>query len=685
MNLEWKKVDNATGYKLYFGKDNPPTDTLNGIDVGDVETYTVENLEYLTTYYWKVVPYNTAGDAFECPVWSFTTEELITIPPCVRAVSPQDGSTEVGTINNGNIEVYLEWTSEETATGYKLYVGEDAAIDLGNVTSTTVQVPEYSHLYFWRVEPHNLEGDALNCPTWHFTTLEPVLINPVTTILTPVEEEGGYKMDVTVKDFIAVGAVSLVLNYVPEVISYKSIDINPALSGAISNDLGGQVRIGWLATAENLTVSLPPESVLFTMHFEVLPTTAETTQFTWSVVTGECEYASYGGEIIYNSTGTIPTCTNITYPSNGLLNVPLTITLKWIHALNTKGYKLYLGTDNPPTNVENGTDLGYVTEHTVTLETEKKYYWKLVPYNDTGDAINCPVISFITTGVPPICTKCITPEDGTLELPINLKLEWSSVQRATGYKLFFGIDVDNLNFFIDVGNNTSYQPASLIYDKIYYWKIVPYNYYGDADNCPIWKFSTEKATNENHPPVIKPQKFECKAYKNFNDVGRVHAYDPDETQLLRWDIVKGNEQDLFYIESCSGYLMYFKDPNMKVDSKSADGISAEGDLVKKFEIVVKVTDNAEKPLSSYAQITILVYYSYVFPIGELNAKKLSDSFQQPITGTIVSKDEKILFTKDSKESTFNETLAAISNEEKSEYKMSVITNDNKRIYIKIQN
>ena len=235
-------------------------------------------------------------------------------------------------------------------------------------------------------------------------------------------------------------------------------------------------------------------------------------------------------------------------------------------------------------------------------------------------------------------------------------------------------------------DNTTYTPAPLIYDKIYYWRVVPYNFYGEAINCPIWSFSTKKAGVENQPPVIKPQKFECKAYKNFNPVGRVHAYDPDETQLIRWDIVKGNENDYFYIESCSGYLMYFKDPNMKIGTENSNGISVDGDLVKEFQIVIKVTDNHPKnPLSSYAEMKILVHYPYVFPINDLDAKKLSDSFQQPIIGTSVSKDDNVIFTKESKEVTFDETLTAINNEEKGEYKMSVITSDNRRITIKVQN
>lgn len=74
-NLEWNSVGDATGYKLYFGTDNPPTNIENGTDLGNVTLYNpAGDLNNDETYYWKVVPYNTGGDASGCSVWSFTTE-----------------------------------------------------------------------------------------------------------------------------------------------------------------------------------------------------------------------------------------------------------------------------------------------------------------------------------------------------------------------------------------------------------------------------------------------------------------------------------------------------------------------------------------------------------------------------------------------------------------------------------
>jgi hypothetical protein len=74
-NLEWESNYNTTGYKLYFGTDNPPTNIVDGEDLGDVTNYDpVSDLDNNVTYYWKVVPYNAGGDASGCDVWSFTTE-----------------------------------------------------------------------------------------------------------------------------------------------------------------------------------------------------------------------------------------------------------------------------------------------------------------------------------------------------------------------------------------------------------------------------------------------------------------------------------------------------------------------------------------------------------------------------------------------------------------------------------
>ncbi|MDZ4121942.1 MAG: choice-of-anchor J domain-containing protein, partial [Candidatus Cloacimonadaceae bacterium] len=73
-NLSWANGGGApTGYKVYFGTNNPPTNIANGL-VQTGTTYASPNLlAYGTTYYWKIVPFNDYGDALDCPVWQFST------------------------------------------------------------------------------------------------------------------------------------------------------------------------------------------------------------------------------------------------------------------------------------------------------------------------------------------------------------------------------------------------------------------------------------------------------------------------------------------------------------------------------------------------------------------------------------------------------------------------------------
>ncbi|NVO03392.1 MAG: T9SS type A sorting domain-containing protein [Bacteroidetes bacterium] len=60
----------ATSYDFYFGTTAVPPFLLNRT----TNTYAIPNaLADNTTYYWKIVPKNAAGNAAACPTWSFTT------------------------------------------------------------------------------------------------------------------------------------------------------------------------------------------------------------------------------------------------------------------------------------------------------------------------------------------------------------------------------------------------------------------------------------------------------------------------------------------------------------------------------------------------------------------------------------------------------------------------------------
>jgi hypothetical protein len=67
----------TTGYKLYYGTTNgdttPPWNILSNSEMSTAVTYDPPGLlTWGQHYYWKIVPYNGAGSAINCPVWEFT-------------------------------------------------------------------------------------------------------------------------------------------------------------------------------------------------------------------------------------------------------------------------------------------------------------------------------------------------------------------------------------------------------------------------------------------------------------------------------------------------------------------------------------------------------------------------------------------------------------------------------------
>ncbi|MCX6272863.1 MAG: hypothetical protein NTU44_16950 [Bacteroidetes bacterium] len=91
--------------------------------------------------------------------------------------------------------------------------------------------------------------------------------------------------------------------------------------------------------------------------------------------------------------GAVPACAISPAPADGITTMPAL--LSWSDGGGgTLGYKVYLGTVNPPTTlVQNNSSLSYLLSG---LTSNTHYYWKIVPYNGAGEVTGCPIWSFIT-------------------------------------------------------------------------------------------------------------------------------------------------------------------------------------------------------------------------------------------------------------------------------------------------
>ncbi len=142
-SLNWSSSAGATGYRIYLGTDASATNILNGVDLGNVTSYTPSsNLSFLTNYYWRIVPYNSYGAAIGCSIWSFTTEST---NYCISNgnMSFADGITFVlfNSINN----------SSGKPAGYNDYTLQSTNVNIGQTYNLTVNL--------------NTDGDYTNYAT----------------------------------------------------------------------------------------------------------------------------------------------------------------------------------------------------------------------------------------------------------------------------------------------------------------------------------------------------------------------------------------------------------------------------------------------------------------------------------------------------------------------------------------
>ena len=114
--------------------------------------------------------------------------------------------------------------------------------------------------------------------------------------------------------------------------------------------------------------------------------------------------------ILVYEPGLIPDPAVVVSPADGVFDVDINTSLKWISGGGNgpTGYRLYFGTDGegvvPPSNIENNTDLQLVVEYTPSapLLYATTYYWMIVPYNDNGDAEGNEIWSFTVMEDPPV-------------------------------------------------------------------------------------------------------------------------------------------------------------------------------------------------------------------------------------------------------------------------------------------
>ncbi|MEY4595502.1 MAG: putative adhesin, partial [Bacteroidota bacterium] len=170
---------------------------------------------------------------------------------------------------------------------------------------------------------------------------------------------------------------------------------NPAAGTLPASGQVGNTAYNMIANCTNYSITLNP----------AFAGTTQRIVFTWrnDASVGTDPAATLDNVRIVTQVPPPPGCATLTSPANGsTTGCNSGFTLNWTAPTTggaPSGYKLFLGTNNPPNNIVNGTNLGNVLSYTPTgLLPNTVYYWRIVPTNGGGDATGCTVGTFTTGG-----------------------------------------------------------------------------------------------------------------------------------------------------------------------------------------------------------------------------------------------------------------------------------------------
>ncbi|MFV0571921.1 MAG: gliding motility-associated C-terminal domain-containing protein [Xanthomarina gelatinilytica] len=548
----------VTGYTLYMGTTPGGTDVLNGVDVGDVLTYNLPtNLDYETTYYVTIVPYNDNGPATNCNEQSFTTRldpnqiidcaagQVLNTVFCyengipmwteIYSFQSSDGSPLNLFFNSGTIETCCDTLRLEEGDGTLIYQGTGNAGNFAGMSfiSTTDRIVMFYEAdssvscssgsrVEWDFDVSCVDTTAVpNCNASLTTPLNGAIgvdensdltWRPATVLVT------GYILYVGTTpggtDVLNGVDVGNVLTYDPGTLAYETtyyVTIVPY------NDNGPATG----CTEESFTVKADPNQVVDCDTAEVINTVHcyENNEITeWWFA------ASTGGplSLFFNA---------------GFLEESASSGNTWDDLF------IYDGTDNTGTLLFDSND-GIVGNSDLTGLSLVANSGNLYLFFDADGGGSCSSngyapLDFDVTCVDetalPNCNASLTdPLNGAVDVDENSDLTWRpATVLVTGYILYVGTTPGGTDVLdgVDVGNVLTYDLGTLAYETTYYVTIVPYNDNGSATNCTEESFTTRLDPN---------QIIDCEAGEVLNTV---HCYENGDNTY----------QELYSFQSSSGF------------------------------------------------------------------------------------------------------------------------------------
>jgi len=423
VTVSWSSVTGATGYKVY--RSTSASGTYSKAGDATTASYTDTGLTANTTYYYKVSASNSVGESSQSSSVSAKTSESIPAVPSVWVSAVSSTS------------VTVSWSSVTGATGYKVYrssssSGTYSKVGDATTTSYTDTGLTVNTTYYYKVSASNSAGESAQSSSVS-AKAESIPETP-----TGVTAEATSSSHIWVSWSSVTGA------------TYYSVYRSSSSSGTYSNvfniiNSGGYGDSGLTANT--------------TYYYKVSASNSA----------GESALSSP----VSAKTESIPsTPTGVTAEATSSSS----ITVSWSSVTGATGYKVYRSTSSSGTYSKAGD--ATTTSYTDTgLTANTTYYYKVSASNSAGESSQSSSVSAKTSVSIPATPSSVS---ATAESSSSIKVSWSSVTGATGYKVYRSSSSSGTYSKAGDATTTSYTDTGLTANTTYYYKVSASNSAGES-------------------------------------------------------------------------------------------------------------------------------------------------------------------------------------------------------------
>jgi hypothetical protein len=571
--ISWAAVSGADGYLISYGTNTNGNDIANNQALGDVLSFSFTGTA-ATTYYYKITPFNTLGNAQGCAVLSFTTSanNCYCLPSSTSNASYIDnfttsgGSTNISNLASGfTTGGYLDASSQAVqsfATGNFSFnativggtVGFAMWIDWDNSTSFeasekvfnttaygngpftgTITIPAGTAVGNYRmriVTDFGASNPTLTCdlrPRAEYedytvtVTAPPACLAPNNLTATSITANGAslgwtelnsapnWTIEYGVSGFTQ--GTGTVVSNVANPYSLTGLLPNTTYQYYVrANCTSGPSSYSTAFTFKTLCAAV----TIFNEDFESYPTgTTLPLPDCWSRTgTTGSSYLTTGSVAPNSPTKRLYMFSSGTTPTVAFANMPVVSNIAAnTHRLRFRGYASVLGRtidvgylatpEDPNTFVLIET----ITFNSTTSATANQYF--VTPNNVMSGTTNLSFRNANTTSgqsstiyiddvswevAPtsvPTCSATVTATPDASCGNFNNVINWSAVSGVDGYLLSIGTTVGGTEIL-----NNANQGTSLTYSfagnvaTTYYYKVTPFNTFGNATGCVEQSFTT---------------------------------------------------------------------------------------------------------------------------------------------------------------------------------------------------